>query len=99
MRTTLLKRFDKDATCYTVIAHRLTDEEDIKFYGGHFIITVLVGNSGRTYVLNKGFHHPHYIQEKYPNLTIQDAYNVIPVIDELIEHLSSRDVKGELEID
>ena len=58
--------FEKDGTAYSI--HITEDPNDTFFldrYGGRYLVTLFIGNHGRSYFLNNGFKHFSYIIQHY----------------------------------
>jgi hypothetical protein len=80
-----LIRFSKEATSYTI---SIIDggKEFSEYYGGRYLVAILVGNSGNVYFLNEfQYLHPSYLKEKYSILSYRDA----EIISQKLKKLNS----------
>lgn len=76
----IMERFEEDGTSYFVSIVRLDKELKEKF-GGEYLTTVGLGNTGFTYPLNIGYKHPSYITEKF-SMGGADAKNIAEKLNE-----------------
>ena len=55
--------FEKDGTAYAI--HITEDQFFLDKYGGKYLVSLFIGNHGKTYFLNDGYKHFSYIMEHY----------------------------------